>query len=212
MANQSNTSDMLLARLAEGLDSTAKMTQALLSDLRESEADFAAVKAELNILKENVKGLSAIVREDGTSSILTRVALIEQNIEIIKKWIDGHVDIHQKVKKDISDVRVQFGEIEKRLAFLEKTIIDIKDREKEEERQKRASIDREMDLAHERKKADQKVKADRQSAFIKFAAAVMIGIIGLTGGYLANSCASQKKDTGTQQVPAKVTSPSSKTQ
>ena len=212
MTEQNNTSDILLARLAEGLDSTAKMTQALLSDLRESEADFAAVKAELNILKENVKGLSSIVREgDGTSSILTRVALIEQSIETIKKWMDSHVDIHQRVKKDISDVRVQFGEIETRLSAMEKTLREIEDREKEEARQKRASIDREVDLAHEKKKADQKVKADRQSALIKFAAAVMIGVIGLAGGYLANSCASQK-DTGTQQVPAQVTSPSSKTQ
>jgi proteic killer suppression protein len=97
MAEMPNTSEILLARLAEGLDSTAKMTQALLSDLRESEADFAAMKTELNILKENVKGLAELVRDGGTSSILTKVALIEQSIDTIKKWMDNHVDVHGRM-------------------------------------------------------------------------------------------------------------------
>lgn len=188
MPEKTNTSEILLARLAEGLDSTAKMTQALLSDLRESEADFAAMKTELNILKENVKGLSELVRDGGTSSILTRVALIDQSIENIKKWMDNHIDVHQRSKKDFSEIRDQLSEIDRRLRNVEQTISEIEEDAKEQDRVSRVAIDRQMDLAHERQKLDQQVKAERQAAFVKIVAAVMIGITGLIGGYLANSC------------------------
>jgi DNA repair exonuclease SbcCD ATPase subunit len=199
MSEMTNTSEILLARLAEGLDSTAKMTQTLLSDLRESEADFAAMRAELNILKENVKGLSELVRDGGTSSILTRVALIEQNIDNIKKWMDNHVDVHQRMKKDFSEVREQLVEIERRLSTVEETIREIEEEAQERAREQRDSIVREMDLAAEKQKADEmvraqtqsakaKVRAERQSAIVKIIATVVIGLIGLAGGYLMKSC------------------------
>jgi hypothetical protein len=205
---ETNNSDILLARLADGLDSTAKMTQALLSDLRESEADFASVKTELNILKENVKGLSQIIRDgDGTSSILTRVALIEQNIENVKKWMDNHIDVHQIHKKDISDTRNYVIEIDKRLKAVEDIIKEIKDKEFEAEKFRKATIDRELDLSHERRKLNEKVKADRKEALTKIIAAIMLGLIGALGGYVANSCTSGSKNTGnagaqTTTIPA----------
>jgi chromosome segregation ATPase len=183
-----NTSEILLARLAEGLDSTAKMTQALLSDLRESEADFAAMKTELNILKENVRGLSELLRDGGTSAIMTRVALIEQSIENIKSWMDNHVDIHHRLKKDFSEFKDQMTKIETRLITVENTLRGIEAEEKERERAKRVSIDREMDFVHEQKKNDDKLRAERHSAFVKVVTAALIGIFGLVGGYLANSC------------------------
>lgn len=185
---ETESSDILLARLAEGLDSTAKMTQALLSDLRESEADFAAMKTELNILKENVRGLSELIRDGGASAILTRVALIEQNIENIKAWMDNHVDVHHRLKKDFSEIRDQITRMEARLASVESAIREMEEAEREKEKAKRVSIDREMDLVHEQKKNDDKIRAERQSAFVKVIAAIVIGIFGLVGGYLANSC------------------------
>lgn len=203
-----NTSEILLARLAEGLDSTAKMTQALLSDLRESEADFAAMKTELNILKENVKGLAELVRDGGTSSILTKVALIEQSIDTIKKWMDNHVDVHGRMKNDFVDVRNQLSEIEHRLGTVELTLQQIERDTREKEREHRASIDREADFALEQKKNDDKVRAEKQSAFVKIVAAIMIGVIGLVGGYLANSCSAQlnKLNTTGDRSPTTVTS------
>jgi DNA repair exonuclease SbcCD ATPase subunit len=182
------TSDILLARLAEGLDSTAKMTQALLSDLRESEADFASMKTELSFLKENVKGLSELVRDGGTSSILTRVALIEQNIDNIKKWMDNHVDVHQRVKKEFTNIKAQISELEKRLSSIEGLVNEIEKDNEEQERVSRINMDREIELAHERKKTDEKVRAERQEAIVKIVAAIVIGAVGLIGGYLANSC------------------------
>jgi hypothetical protein len=205
-----NTSEILLARLAEGLDSTAKMTQALLSDLRDSEADFAAMKTELNILKENVKGLAELVRDGGTSSILTKVALIEQSIDNIKKWMDNHVDVHGRMKKDFVDVRNQLSEIEHRLGTVELALQAIERETREKEREHRASIDREADLAYELKKNDDKVRAEKQSAFVKIIAAALIGIFGLIGGYLANSCSTQMSKLNTtgvhQSSPSPVTS------
>jgi DNA repair exonuclease SbcCD ATPase subunit len=200
-----NTSEILLARLAEGLDSTAKMTQALLSDLRESEADFAVMKTELNILKENVKGLAELVRDGGTSSILTKVALIEQSIDNIKKWMDNHIEVHGRMKKDFVDVRNQLSEIERRLGTVELALQQIERETREKEREHRASIDREADLAYELKKNDDKVRAEKQSAFVKIAAAALIGVIGLIGGYLANSCSAKINTAGTHS-PAQVTS------
>lgn len=213
MAEMPKTSDILLARLADGLDSTAKMTQALLSDLRESETDFAAMKAELNILKENVKGLAELVRDGGTSSILTKVALIEQSIDSIKKWMDNHVDVHGRMKKDFADIRDQLTEIERRLGTVELTLQQIEREAKEKERERRASIDREVDFVFEQKKNDDKIRAERQSAFVKIVATVLIGIFGLVSGYLANSCtvqAGKANSAGTHQA-APTSSASSQT-
>lgn len=206
------TSDILLARLAEGLDSTAKMTQALLSDLRESEADFASMKTELSFLKENVKGLSELVRDGGTSSILTRVALIEQNIDNIKKWMDNHVDVHQRVKKEFTNIKAQISELEKRLSSIEGLVNEIEKDNEEQERVSRINMDREIELAHERKKTDEKVRAERQEAIVKIVAAIVIGAVGLIGGYLANSCtATAKTARDNAGVSAPITSGSAQT-
>lgn len=154
-ANNAAT-DILLARLAEGLDSTAKMTQALLADLRDSETDFAAFKTELNILKDNVRSLSQLIREgDGTSSLLTRVAVIEHRLDNIEHFIS-----------------------------------DLEDQKRENARMSQISINREQDIEAEKKKTDEKIKAEKQSAIIKIIAAIALGIIGLVGGFATSKCSS----------------------
>lgn len=169
----------------------------------------------MNILKENVRGLSELVRDGGTSSILTRVALIEQNIENIKKWMDNHVDVHQRMKKDFSEVRDQISEIERRLANVEQTLQEIEEEAHEKERERRDSVAREMDLAFEKQKADEivraekqsakaKVRAERQSAIVKIIATVVIGIVGLAGGYLMKSCTEDDPDA----EPTRIVTPS----
>jgi len=212
MPEMTNTSEILLARLAEGLDSTAKMTQALLSDLRDSEADFAAMKTELNILKENVKGLSEVVRDGGTSSILTRVALIEQSLDNIKKWLDNHVDVHQRMKKDFTEFRNQITEIERRLQNAESTLKQIEDDEKEREKAEKIAKDREDDFAHEQKKNDDKLRAERQSAMTKLITAVIIGVVGVVAGYFANSCSEIMRSSHTPSVEVVKPTPQSQSQ
>ena len=213
MPETMNTSEILLARLAEGLDSTAKMTQALLSDLRDSEADFAAMKTELNILKENVKGLSEVVRDGGTSSILTRVALIEQSLENIRKWMDNHVDVHQRMKKDFTEFRNTISEIERRLSNAEDTLNEIEQEKKEKEKEIKIKNEREMDLVHEQKKNDDKLRSERRSELTKLIVAIVIAVVGAIAGYFANSCqgTTTAQTVKTQQVqtlqqPAPLTS------
>lgn len=170
-ANNAAT-DILLARLAEGLDSTAKMTQALLADLRDSETDFAAFKTELNILKDNVRSLSQLIREgDGTSSLLTRVAVIEHRLDNIEHFIS-----------------------------------DLEDQKRENARMSQISINREQDIEAEKKKTDEKIKAEKQSAIIKIIAAIALGIIGLVGGFATSKCSGSdsKPKPG---IELKITSP-----
>jgi seryl-tRNA synthetase len=195
MTEPINTSDILLARLAQGLDSTAKMTEALLSDLRESETDFAAMKTELVILKENVKGLSELIKDGGTSALITRAALIEQNIKNIKKWVDSHVSVHQNVKKDIVSIDNHIKSIESRMIALESMVNDIIHKEREKERAKRISIDREIDFEYEVKKTNEKIKvekekaiSERKSIIFKIAAGILATAVGLGAGYVAKTC------------------------
>lgn len=58
----------------------------LLKEVREGEIDFAAIKTELKILCNDVKNLSSIIRDGNNGqSLLTRVALLEQQLENIEK-------------------------------------------------------------------------------------------------------------------------------
>ncbi len=68
------------------LEATADLVQKVLSDLRENEIDFVAIKTELRILCENVKEISSIIRDgDGGVSLVTKVALLEQRIKELEK-------------------------------------------------------------------------------------------------------------------------------
>lgn len=64
------------------IETTSEQVQKLLSDVRDSEVDFSAIKTELRILCENVKDISGIIRggADGVS-LLTRMALLEQSMK-----------------------------------------------------------------------------------------------------------------------------------
>lgn len=159
--SETKTNEILLARLAEGLDSTAQLTQALLSDLKESEDDFAVMKTELNILKENVQGLSDLVRDGGTTSLLTKIALVEQSISNIKKWVDNHVDVHQRLKTELSDIKEQILNIETRLSFVELTIKEIEKNQEKERKKSKANT-------------------------MMIGAIIIVFLVGL--GYLLNSC------------------------
>lgn len=183
-----DTSEILLARLADDLDSTAKMTQELLSDLREGEVDFAVMKTELNILKDNVQKLSSLIKEgDGTISIITKVAIIEQDIKNINKWIDNHIDIHQNLNNEISDIITCTNEFEKRLIILEQSIKSIIQDIECSYREKMESINKELDIAHENTKVEKKLKAEKISAAIKIISAILIVIVSMVSGYCTKS-------------------------
>lgn len=191
MEQSKNTtaSDFVLERLAENLDSTSKLTTALLTEIRESEADFASIKTELGILRENVKGLSAIIRDgNGATSLLTKIALMEQKFETIDKWISNHVDVHQRSKKELNNQKETSDEISKRLSDVEKSWYAYKDKLDrkiaDEEEKQRLSYHRAEDLAKEKEKQAIIVKAERQSATIKALVALALGLIGVIGAWI----------------------------
>lgn len=191
MEQSKNTtaSDFVLERLAENLDSTSKLTTALLTEIRESEADFASIKTELGILRENVKGLSAIIRDgNGATSLLTKIALMEQKFETIDKWISNHVDVHQRSKKELNNQKETSDEINKRLSDVEKSWYAYKDKLDrkiaDEEEKQRLSYHRAEDLAKEKEKQAIIVKAERQSATIKALVALALGLIGVIGAWI----------------------------
>jgi myosin heavy subunit len=165
------------------------MTHALLTELKESEADFAAVKTELSILRENVKGLSEIIREgNGASSILTRLALAEQRIISIDKWMENHIDVHQRSKTELGTVKEEVNDINHKLKSIHRDVYVIKNDIDESEKQKKENINRELEIQHHKNKNAQKVKTERQSAIIKVTIAIVLTIISTVSGYLANSC------------------------
>jgi chromosome segregation ATPase len=188
----------MFERLAEGLDSTSKLTHALLNEIRDSEADFASIKTELAMLRENVKGLSSIVREgNGAASLLTKIALIEQKLETIDKWLDNHVDVHQRSKTEISVLKKHVEELTVRLSALEKHFVEFIDKvetaEKERKEQERREQDR-VSVVHEQaqalefehKKSDAKIKEERQKAIIKFLVALIVAGIAAGVAYVTS--------------------------
>lgn len=181
---QKSANELIFERLAEGLDSTSKLTHALLTEIRESEADFAAIKTEMAILKENVKSLSVIVREgNGAASLLTQIALLEHQIEQIDKWMENHVTVHQKVKADISVFKDRQAELMTRVTALEKEVRNLVDfveeGRKSEIEDMRIDLMQKKDLEHQKEKSAEKVKEERQAATIKFLVALIIAMITL---------------------------------
>lgn len=165
----------MFEKLAEGLDSTSRLTTALLTEIRDSEADFAAIKTELAILRENVKGLSLIIREgDGATSLITKIALIEQKLDTIDKWLDNHVDVHQRAKTEVATLKRHVEELTSRLTALEKEMKEVLQRFEREEEQERVSIVRAQELQFEQTKSSVKVREERQKAIIKFLVALVL--------------------------------------
>lgn len=72
------------------LEEVSDQVSSLLREVRNSEVDFAGIKTELRVICDSVKELSTIIRggEKGIS-LLTRVALLEQQLEQLEKHDDN---------------------------------------------------------------------------------------------------------------------------
>lgn len=109
---------LMLQQLISGLEATHNLANSLLAEIRESESDFAVFKTELKTMHESVKSLSRIVREgNGDMSLLTKIALIEQQIKSIESWIDKHKSATraqlQKLNKEVEEITVRVVLLEK---------------------------------------------------------------------------------------------------
>lgn len=187
MTASKNPDQIMFSKIAEGLDSTSQLVHALLNEIKDSEADFAAVKTELSILRENVKGLSSIVREgNGATSLMTQIALIQQKMDSIDKWIDSHGDKHQAMKVSFEGLEHRLDEIETRLAILEKFIKDLEQDKREKDRAFMDSVHKERELEHQKELSLEKIMEERQKFKIGLIAAIIIGIVTAGMSFVPN--------------------------
>lgn len=95
MTVQKNQNETKVAiEFLSALDSTTKLVQQLLEDIREGEVNFATLKTELSSLMTKVKELSVLVRdsEGEVSELTTRVALLERAVQELEEWVKQQRD------------------------------------------------------------------------------------------------------------------------
>lgn len=94
MTVSKNQNDKVAVEFISTLDSTTKLVQRLLEDIREGEVNFATLKTELSSLMTKVKELSVLVRDsEGEVSELTiRIALLERAVEELEEWVKHQRD------------------------------------------------------------------------------------------------------------------------
>lgn len=96
------------------LQATSNQLRALLVEINATQVDFESIKAEMKNLIENFEVLSNIIRQnDGSISILSRLALIEISLREIDKWI-----IKREELINVRDVKNTFDRPNYKLAIL----------------------------------------------------------------------------------------------
>lgn len=90
--------------LAKSLQATTSIVQILLKELRENAIAMATLKEKLDGIEENVKYLSSVVRDgNGSKPIITRLALVEQELQDISESIEyskgQRAEIHARISK-----------------------------------------------------------------------------------------------------------------
>lgn len=190
MASSSN--DRMLDQLAQGLEATSKLTEALLHELKESERDFAVLRTELNILHDNVKSLSRIVREgDGDASLLTKIALMDQRVNNVMKWVETHPETHKRLNAEIIKNTNDIKEIQNTLTSVEQAVNKLKSNAEQEYRSKMDSINKQQELQteleHIKKKSVQAIREEKTKQIIKVVGAVAIAILTFIAGFLVKN-------------------------
>lgn len=72
--------------LFKEIESAVAQVNSLVETVRKGDIEFASLRTELRILYENVRDITALLRgADGKASILTRLALLEQQITNLQK-------------------------------------------------------------------------------------------------------------------------------
>jgi len=168
----------------ESLDRATTKLEAVLDEIKQSQVEFAAIRTELNLLHEDVKGLSRIVRDNGDKSLLTKIALLEQKITDILNWQDKHRSLHQKVQGEIGEITDDIEDVQRELMLINKQVEEHDGRFKKDEEAQQKELNNKLELAHEEQLSLTKVKEERQKFFIKVIAAFVIATFTFAAGYL----------------------------
>jgi hypothetical protein len=95
--NQPEPNSQLIQQLSVGIQSTSALIQGLLREIRENSLTLASFEGELSGLQRTVVSLNRVLQEgDGRESILTRVALLEKEVEAMAKGMAAMVADQKK--------------------------------------------------------------------------------------------------------------------
>lgn len=102
----SENNNQLAGDLAKSLQATTSLVQTLLGELRENAANMAVLKEKLDGIEEKVRYLSYVVRDgNGEKSIITRLALVEQELEDINEALNDNKSDRAEIQARISRVK-----------------------------------------------------------------------------------------------------------
>src|SRR4030067_2161703 len=83
---------VIIDEFIKDLETTADQVQQLLTEIRDSKIDLATIKAEFRFVVDHFKLLSSIVKDGESSSVLTRLAVIEAGLLDLKEEIKIRVN------------------------------------------------------------------------------------------------------------------------
>lgn len=92
--------DTLVEELLKSIQSTTSLIQGLMSEIKSNEKALTTLEVKLEGLTESAKILSKIVRDDnGSQSILTRVALLENDLaDLNANYKEFKTHIYKKIE------------------------------------------------------------------------------------------------------------------
>lgn len=127
---------VIIDEFIKDLEATAEQVQQLLTEIRDSKIDLATIKVEFKFVVDNVKQLSAIIKDGKDGSILTRLAVVEA----------GLADVKEELKLYISKDTEGGANLTTKVALLEQKLNDISTyveaiKAKEELRKKNSKAD-----------------------------------------------------------------------
>jgi len=103
-----DSNNKLAEELAKSLESATNLMQDLLGDIRDNATSLALVKAKLESLSGSVESLSRVIRSDnGSGSMVTRLALAEKSVEDIEIYFDK---FREEVSVAIKEVKMSIRE------------------------------------------------------------------------------------------------------
>lgn len=132
--SEKSDSVIIAEGLVQSIQSTTALVQGLMNELRDNATALATLEVKLQSLHENMQGIVKVVRDDnGDKSIITRMALVEKelqdigdNYKSLKEEIEGKFKEIREMLENLSDERDSAKEkLDKEKEFGREKIITI---------------------------------------------------------------------------------------
>ena len=109
--------ETLVEELLKSIQSTTSLIQGLMSEIKSNEKALTTLEVKLESLTESAKVLSKIVRDDnGNKSILTRVALLENDLaDLNTNYKEFKTHIYKKMESAQENILKTNKMLEKRI-------------------------------------------------------------------------------------------------